>query len=302
MDLKQLRRLTILVEQLQSTRRKTFAELMAAFDDNDIIVDERTVRRDLRNLREFFGLDYKVDRQNNTYYIPSDIIAQPKKLADSFAKLDAAHFLNSFNLTAERVESLMSVDDAKWETGLRNVERIIQAISTHRVVRFTHVNYDTMETNERSFAPFFIKQHARTWYMYGYQPTKPERFHLYGLDRVRNLHLSMERFEPTTSIDEIRTLFEEHIGVTLEQDVTVETVILKARGRIGQILKNKPMHLSQTAEQDGDEVILTLHVRPNIGLEQEILKHGEEILVLEPPSLVASIRERIDRMLNRYLK
>jgi predicted DNA-binding transcriptional regulator YafY len=302
MDYKQLRRLNILTDQLGSFRRKTFAELMRAFVDNDILVDERTVRRDLKTLREEFGLDYHVDRKSKTYHIPSDISDQPKKLAESFAKLDSAYMLNSLNLTTERVESLMSIDHAEWETGLRNVRLIIEAISQRKVVLFHHLNYDTLETNERSFAPCFIKEHARTWYMYGYQPTKPERFHLYGLDRVRNLRLSMERFSQARPLDEIRTLFKEHIGVTLEENATVETVILKSRGRIGQLLKHKPLHPSQTAKQDGDDVILTLRVRPNIGLEQEILKHGEEILVLEPPSLVASIRARIERMSNRYLE
>lgn len=300
MDYKKLRRLTILVDQLGSYRHKTFAELQSAFADNDITVTERTLRRDLKILREEFGLDYEVNHKTKTYHIPSDISDKPKKLAESFAKLDSAYMLNSLNLTTERVESLMSIDHADWETGLRNVRLIVQAILQRNVIHFTHVNYDTQETNDRSFAPCFIKEHARTWYMYGYQPTKPERFYLYGLDRVHNLRLSMERFTLAKPLDEIRTLFKEHIGVTLQHKVAVETVILKARGRIGQILKHKPMHPSQTSVQDGDDVILTIHVRPNIGLEQEILKHGEEILVLEPPSLVASIRARIDRMSNRY--
>jgi predicted DNA-binding transcriptional regulator YafY len=302
MDYKKLRRLTILVDQLGSFRHKTFAELQSAFTDNDITVTERTLRRDLKILREEFGLDYEVNHKTKTYHFPADISDQPKKLAESFAKLDSAYMLNSLNLTPEIVESLMSIDHAEWETGLRNVRLILGAISQRKVVLFDHMNYDTLETNERSIAPCFIKEHARTWYMYGYQPTKPERFRLYGLDRVRNLRLSMESFEPTRSLDEIRALFKEHIGVTLEENATVETVILKARGRIGQLLKHKPLHPSQTIVQDGEDVVLMLRVRPNIGLEQVILKHGEEILVLQPPSLVASIRARIERMSNRYLE
>jgi predicted DNA-binding transcriptional regulator YafY len=302
MDYKKLRRLTILVDQLGSFRHKTFAELLSALKDNDITVTERTVRRDLKILQDEFGLDYEVNHKTKTYHIPADIIAQPNQLAESFAKLDSAYMLKSLNLTIENVESMMSIDHTEWETGLRNVRLILEAISQRKVVLFHHVNYDTRETKEQIVAPCFIKEHARTWYMYGYQPTKPERFRLYGLDRVRNLRLSMERFKPTRPLDEIRALFQEHIGVTLEENATVETVILKARGRIGQLLKEKPLHPSQTAEQGEDGVILTLRVRPNIGLEQEILKHGEEIRVLEPPSLVASIRARIERMSNRYLE
>lgn len=48
-------------------------------------------------------------------------------------------------------------------------------------------------------------------------------------------------------------------------------------------------------------VEIVLHVRPNIALEQKILKHGEMIQVFELTSLVESIRQRISYLLDRYL-
>lgn len=299
MDYKQLYRLNILVEQLSQRRRRTFRELQDAYSDRDLDVVERTLRRDLKILKERFGFEYEVDTRNKTYFIPPSYEQDAREVAELFGKLDSALLMNSLGVSADEIRTLIAVDQPDWETGLRHVKKVVEAITKRRVLRFMHTNYYKNETNERSIAPCFVKQYGRIWYMYGFQPAHPDKYYIYGLDRVQDLKLSIEPFTPNKTPQQIRQFFEEYIGVHLSQD-PIESVVLKARGIVGQVLVNNPLHPSQRSEQQGDHVLITLQVRPNYGLDQEILKHGEDILVLEPSSYVERIRNRIRQMSDRY--
>jgi predicted DNA-binding transcriptional regulator YafY len=298
-DYKQLHRLNLLVEQLGHRRRRTFRELHDAYSDRDLKVDERTLRRDLKMLKDRFGFEYEVDTRNKTYFIPQAYEQDARHVAELFGKLDTALLMNSLGVSADEIRTLIAVDQPDWETGLRHVKSVIEAITKRRVLRFMHTDYDTNETNERSIAPCFVKQYGRTWYMYGFKPKDPDEYRIFGLDRVQDLTLSIEPFTPNKTPQQIRQFFEEYIGVVLSQD-PIERVVLKAWGRVGQVLVNNPLHPSQRSEQKGDYVLITLQVHPNFGLDQEILKHGEEIHVLEPSSYVENIRNRIQKMSDRY--
>lgn len=299
MDYKQLYRLNLLVEQLGHRRRRTFRELHNAYSERDLEVNERTLRRDLKILKDQFGFEYEVDTRTKTYFIPQAYEQDARHVAELFGKLDTALLMNSLGVSADEIRTLIAVDQPDWETGLRHVKSVIEAITKRRVLRFMHTNYNTTEINERSISPCFVRQFGHTWYMYGFQPGDPEKYNLYGLDRVQDLTLSIEPFKPNKSPEEIRRYLDEYIGAHLSND-PVETVVFEARGRIAQILKNKPIHPSQKAEQKEDHVLITLQVHPNFGLDQEILKHGEEIHVLEPSSYVEKIRNRIQKMSDRY--
>ena len=299
MDYKQLYRLNILVEQLSQRRRRTFRELQDAYSDRDLDVVERTLRRDLKILKERFGFEYEVDTRNRTYFIPPSYEQDAREVAELFGKLDSALLMNSLGVSADEIRTLIAVDQPDWETGLRHVKTVVEAITKRRVLRFMHTDYNTNEINERSIAPCFVRQFGHTWYMYGFQPAHPEKYYIYGLDRVQDLTLSIEPFTSNRPTEEIRRYLDEYIGAHLSSD-PVETVVFEARGRIAQILTKKPIHPSQKAEQMEDHVRITLRVHPNFGLDQEILKHGEDIHVLEPSSYVEKIRNRIRLMSDRY--
>lgn len=300
MDYNQILRLNVIVDRLSSIAHPTLEDLMRALENHSEIemVGERTLRRDLKVLREKFGFDYEYDPYSKRYRIPQEFKVRTKQLSEFFSKLDAAYLYKSLQIDPEKAQSFISADIVNWETGFRHVPMIVKAITTKRAIHFESTNYDTLETKARTLRPYFLKEYARTWYVYGTMPEKEPEFTIFGLDRVKNLCISMDSFSPIDA--NISTLFDELIGVNLKKNKPVQRVRLRVMGRVGQIMKNKPIHHSQTSEDIEGGVEIELHVRPNIALEQEILKHGEEVLVLEPPSLVESLRERINKMSDQY--
>jgi predicted DNA-binding transcriptional regulator YafY len=298
MDYNQLRRLNIIVERLSSISNPSFDDLMQALVDRDTQIVQRTLRRDIKALRDVFGLDIEYDPQKKRYRLPKTIDSEQKQLIDFFAKLDAAYYQTSLGLDHKTADKIIAYDQVDWETGFRHVQTVVKAIMLKRVLHFEYSNYNTLETQERKLQPYVLKEHDRTWYMVGTIPGDNPKYYIFGLDRVKSLSMSLDTF--VAEDKEVRAMLDEHIGANLEQKLTAQRVRFKAYGIIGQLIKRKPLHPTQTAVDVEGGVEILLYVRPNIALEQMILKHGELIQVLEPLSLVESIRKRISLMSDCY--
>lgn len=66
-------------------------------------------------------------------------------------------------------------------------------------------------------------------------------------------------------------------------------------------IKSQPVHASQQILIDNaQELRIQIHVRPNYELEEQILKQGERVTVLEPKWLRDVIRNRIKNALENY--
>ena len=95
--------------------------------------------------------------------------------------------------------------------------------------------------------------------------------------------------------------FEDIIGVSINDDNTLETVRLWFSKKQLQYVKTKPLHGSQrTIDEDELGGTIEIEVMPNFELEQLLLSFGEQVKVLEPQRLVEIIKSRIATNLKNY--
>ena len=81
----------------------------------------------------------------------------------------------------------------------------------------------------------------------------------------------------------------------------VETVILSYDAHQGQYIKTQPIHYSQKVLiDDENEFRIQLRVKPNYELEEQILKQGDHVVVIEPLWLRESILKRMKMAISKY--
>ena len=80
-----------------------------------------------------------------------------------------------------------------------------------------------------------------------------------------------------------------------------ERVVLSYQAFQGNYIKTQPLHATQKILVDNaDELRIEIYVRPNYELEEQILKQGERVTVLEPQWLRNEIKARLKKALEGY--
>ena len=80
----------------------------------------------------------------------------------------------------------------------------------------------------------------------------------------------------------------------------MEHVVLRAHGKIANLLRTLPLHRSQRELERGDGYTdYALDIRPTIDFISELLSKIDGLDVLEPASLKQKIRDILDNALKR---
>ena len=125
---------------------------------------------------------------------------------------------------------------------------------------------------------------------------------IYALDRIMDLQLTDETFKYPKKFSP-ENYFTGCFGIIHDDETEVETVKLKVNTDQSNYLRSLPLHHSQEEiETNDDYSIFTLRVRPTFDFQQELLKNGDTIEVLEPLWLRKEMAATIKRMFNKYKK
>ena len=124
---------------------------------------------------------------------------------------------------------------------------------------------------------------------------------IYSLDRILTFDiLANDKFKMPDSFNP-NEFFSEYYGVIIDEEQTVEEIKLKVSAAQANYLRSLPMHHSQQEiEKSSEFSIFRMIVKPTYDFQQEILKNGEDIEVLEPLWLRNKIADKIKGMLNKY--
>ena len=89
------------------------------------------------------------------------------------------------------------------------------------------------------------------------------------------------------------------MGVTIPKDVPVEHIKLQFTKNRFPYVVSKPIHHSQQVV-DEDQHIISLDVRPNFELEQQIFSFGNDVEVLEPETFRQKMANKIQENYEKY--
>jgi predicted DNA-binding transcriptional regulator YafY len=250
----------------------------------------RTFERDKKDISTLFGIDIHYNRKDKTYAIDEEEIEDQSvtRMIDAFS---IHHALQEGNKLSPSVFL-----EKRKSLGTENIYGIIHAIQNLNVLQFTHQKHWEDFSTQREVKPIAIKESQQRWYLVALDK-KDENIKTFGLDRIFNLKITDTKFKP---IDyNVEKEFQHAFGV--ETYAPAEKVVLEFSKQQGNYIKTFPLHESQRiVDETADTVLLEIYIHLTKDIIMEFLKYGIDVEVLEPKSLVATMKEKVLEMANMY--
>lgn len=293
-----IRRYTLEIEKIRRGQFPYFQEIKDYLFDHGFEIGDRTIQRDIEQIRFEFGIEIKYDRNKNGYYIDHENSLNIESFFRFLEIVNTAELLTeSLNESKDALKHI-SFDTGGGLKGIENLKPLLKAIKDRRKISFNHFNFHSNKTRKYSLKPYLLKEYQNRWYVVGLIGSLKE-FRTFGIDRIEDLEVKTETFDVDNRLNPSE-MFEKTIGLVYSQNA-VQNVILSFTPTQGRYIKTLPLHASQKILIDNDtEFRISITVSPNYELTQLILKHGDTVKVIGPEWLADEIKESLKRTLKRY--
>lgn len=204
-----------------------------------------------------------------------------------------------FGIKANR-DKVVSFEQNDQLKGIEFLSDLIDAIINHQPLKMTYRPYKGDEQT-MVIHPHYMKQYNTRWFLFGLEDHGE-----YGmspvnkaLDRIVKFSIANVRFVENDQID-YETYFDDIVGVTHDRKhPDVEHVVMRfSKDRFPYVV-SKPIHQSQKVV-NSEEGIISIDVRVNRELEQNIFSFGQQIEVLSPKWFRDQIKEKYREIAKIY--
>lgn len=293
-----IRRYTLEIEKIRRGQFPSFQEIKDYLFEHGFEIGDRTIQRDIEQIRFEFGIEIKYDRDKNGYYIDYENSLNIESFFRFLEIVNTAELLTESLLESKDSLKHIFFDTGGGFKGIENLKPLLRAIKDNRKIFFTHFNFHTEKSRKYTLKPYLLKEYQNRWYVVGIIGGFNE-FRTFGIDRIENLEIKTETFKPDKKLNPIE-MFNKTIGLVYSEN-TPQTIVLSFTPTQGKYVKTLPLHTSQRILIDDEqECRISLEVVPNYELTQQILKHGETVKVIEPQCLMDEIKEILKRNLEKY--
>jgi len=293
-----IRRYTLIIEKIKRNQYPSFEGIKSYLFDQGFQVSERTIQRDIEQVRVEFGIEIVYDRFKNGYYIDYENSINIESFFRFLEIVNTAELLTESLKESKDALSSISFEDVGSFKGIENLKPLLQAIKDKREVSFSHYNFHTDKTKDYTLKPYLLKEYQNRWYVIGVVDGISET-RTFGLDRIENLEVSIKTFKPNSKLD-ANDLFENVIGIVYSLN-ELQKVVLSFTAHQGKYIKTLPLHKSQKVLIDNDkELRVELYIIPNYELSQKILMNGDTVKVIEPKWLADEIKTTAKSIAAKY--
>jgi proteasome accessory factor B len=250
----------------------------------------RTFDRDKKDISTLFGINIQYNRKDKTYIIDEEEIEDQTvtRMIDAFSIHHAIQEGNKLSPSVflEKRKSL----------GTEHIHGIIHAIQNLYVLKFTHQKHWEDFSTQRDVKPIAIKESQQRWYLVALDK-KDDTVKTFGLDRISDLKVTDKKFKPFAF--NVEKEFRNAFGVS--RDSPAEKVILQFSKMQGEYIKTFPLHESQliTAETE-DFITFEFYIHLTHDFIMELLKFANNVKVIAPESLIATMKKRIKQLEDLY--
>jgi len=287
---KKLNRLVEIYNLLNKRAFITKQEIMEILTNNFGNASNRSVERDLKALRDDFGLmiEYK---HLSGYYIDKETYVDSSKINSLMSLLETT----LFRIKHAHESSFIFPEVSISGMGNEHLDDFYYAISKGYEIQMTYQGYWDEEVKTKKISPQLLKEYNQRWYAVC-QTNGEQR--VYSLDRIKYLRvLTDEKFKEGKLSNDI---FDNVIGVS-EIHLKPQKVVLQFNPVQGLYIKSLPIHKSQKIiSDDKNGLTIELTVGINWELKEQIRKHGSLVEVLEPQVLVQEIKKDLKKTIDMY--
>jgi predicted DNA-binding transcriptional regulator YafY len=291
---------------------------------NSYNICDSTIEKDLFAMRTEYDAPLKYSTKNRGYYyadsnftiddtpLTTDDVAALKFAASTIAQFRNTDFFKEYGFALDRIidrigtqdstnstANLIQFETGHGETGQEYINTLLTAIENKKQIWFDYTNYTTGEKKRRKATPLLLKEYRNRWYLISYDLIK-DRISTFGLDRMEEIEISDEKANMPVNFNP-DLYFKHSVGITVTSEQPVQIVFI-ANNLAAKYLISQAIHPSQKVlKEDEKQTTLELNVLITEELIRNLLSYGSDIEVIEPTILRNELRERIERMYEKYI-
>jgi len=176
-------------EELQTYIENQFEYLQLQNDSLFIGFSKPTLQRDIREIRNNFGIDIEFSSQHKGYFI-----RESESENMNFQRMiEAFDVFNSLNFAQETTKFIFL--EKRKPQGTENLFGIIHAIKNRFIIQFDYLKFWDDEVSQRIAEPYGLKEYNNRWYIIA-KDNKDEKVKSFTLDRLSNLEITKKFLLP----------------------------------------------------------------------------------------------------------
>jgi len=297
-----IKRFLLIINYLIENKKPTLKQILKYIHSYDLHCSHRTLQRDLSDLRKEFGVEIVVDNSDDSYSINYDESENLDDVLRLFEISNSAQIMIKTINEGKETLKYLSPDSSEQLTGIELMEPLITALKSNQVITFKHFNFQTEEIKLITLRPYLLKEYQNRWFLFG-ENDKNKKFSIYGIERISDLVLTGDYFEPQTGFDPKKN-FENIIGIATRPFIEgqpEQDIILSMTREQSYYYKTLPWHSNHTVLIDSkSEFRVLLHILPNYEFLQQLLRYCDKITVLEPQWLRDRLKEILKNSSDKY--
>ncbi len=259
-------------------------EYMQLQDDTlNIGFSKRTMQRDIKDIRNVFGIDIEYSKAEKGYFIVQD---QTENL-NFQRRLEAFDLFNSLNI-ADELRPFVHLEKRRPQ-GTENLYGLLHAIKNNLKIKFDYHKFWGDILTQRFVEPYGLKEFRNRWYVLAEEIDGLE-IKTFALDRMTNLEITNHKFVGPEGFD-VEKSYKNCFGIIGPNKLSPDDVILSFNNFQGKYIKSLPLHASQKILfENRDELRISLIVYPTYDFIMELLSFGDNVKVIEPKSLSKEVK------------
>src|SRR5690606_35923938 len=280
-------------EELQAYIENQFDYLQMQDDNLQIGFSKRTLQRDIKEIRNVFGIDIEYSKSQKGYFI-----SQNENENMNFQRMmEAFDMFNSLNL-AQDLTPFIHLEKRRPQ-GTENLYGLLHAIKNRLQIKFTYQKFWEEELTQRLVEPYALKEFKNRWYIMA-KDSKDNNIKSFALDRLTNLEITNLNYQYPDNYS-IEQSYLYCFGIISPNDEEPQDIILSFDPFQGKYIKTLPLHDTQQVLVDNDvEMKIKLKLCLTHDLLMELLSFGDNMKVIEPKSLADQIKQAHEKAYRQY--
>ncbi len=280
-------------EELQNYLDNRVSFLQMQDDNLKIGFSKRTLQRDIKEIRNIFGVDIEYSKKEKGYFISQSVAEN----LSFYRMTEAFDLFNSLNI-AHDLKPYVHLENRKPQ-GTENLYGLIHAIKNKFQIKFLYQAFAEDESRIRSVEPYILKEFKNRWYILA-KDLKEGLIKSFALDRLLNLEITKKTFA-SPNHNEIEETYRYCFGIISPNGKSPEEIVLSFEPYQGKYIKSLPLHDTQQILIDSEnELQVKLKLYITYDLVIELLSFGETLKVIKPKSLIKEIRDAHEKAYKNY--
>lgn len=206
--------------------------------------------------------------------------------------------INTSKEVASEESEIIQFERGFSSKGNQFLPDLLAAIKNKLIVHFGYESFQSGIYKDRTVLPLLLKEYRNRWYLISHDFDKGTEI-TYALERMEQLKVSTDIYDKEINFS-AKDFFKYATGITTSNQKPVE-IIFTASKIASKYIESQPFHSSQKRIETSPQSD-TFYIKVLISEEliRNFMSFGGEIKIIQPSSLLTTIKTRLNTALDNY--